>query len=87
MQYFGTEYNNELSTLQEKLVSPNKVAVDVPADGNRLFASLAYQLHLSDSDIPTVRSEIVQYIKDNSEDFNKNFRLDIACKMAHLLSI
>jgi len=56
VQYFGTECQHKLSTLREKLVPLNKVDVDVPADGNCLpvFASLAHQLHLSDSDIPTV---------------------------------
>ena len=66
---------NELTLLQEKLKSVDKVAVDVQADGNCLFASLSHQLHRLD--VPVVRSEIVKYLTDHKEEFNEDFRLDV----------
>ena len=75
-----TESKSELQRqrLRQKLAADDKVAVDVPADGNCLFASLAHQLQRSD--VPNVRSEIVQYIAQHREEFNEACRLDIACE-------
>jgi hypothetical protein len=68
------QYNNDLEKLKYKMSRQGLQIIDVSADGNCLFSSIAHQLSRPLQNA-VIREEIVQFIEINKKDLNEGDRI------------